>query len=556
MKKHSILKVILLAVLFVTVCTWFFPTISYSSGLVEETTRAQLGIFDLFSYTLELFRYFPYVILVVLTTGMFYGVSYKIPAYRELLDKLVALFEGKEKIFLATVMVFIAAIVSVTGLSFGIIFIFPFIISLVLLMGYNKLVAASVTVGSTIVGILGTTLGSDTVYYINAVLGTEVFNEIVTKVILLLIGLVLLVYNVLSYASKTKNNTDKVVELVPIKVSSKEVKVEDKKEKVEDKKEEKSKSTSKSKKSTKEEKVEKKSSKSSTKKDKEEKTTKGTKAKATKKTTSKKTTTKKKTSAAMAKKDDMVVVKSKKKAKVWPYVVMFDLLVIVLAVATFDWLGVCEIKAFDTVLDAVNDFTIKGFPIFAKVLGGVNSFGNWALTSEIPGVIFLATCFLAFIYRVKFNDFLDGIIEGCKKAMTPAVYMLLAYLVLIIVTYNPFQLHFAKVLLSLTDGLNVITMTVVAMISSVLNVESVYVAQSTLPYVTSVVTDSSLYPLIAVIFQAVYGLMMLIAPTSVLLIGTLTYLDISYGQWLKHIWKLFLELLVVLVVLFLVLFLI
>ena len=62
MKKHNVLKVILCTVLFVVLCTWIFPTISYNTSLVEETTRAQVGIFDLFSYVVEIIRYFPYVL--------------------------------------------------------------------------------------------------------------------------------------------------------------------------------------------------------------------------------------------------------------------------------------------------------------------------------------------------------------------------------------------------------------------------------------------------------------------------------------------------------------
>ena len=187
MKKHNILKVVLLSILVVLLCTWIFPTASYQYEFIVDE-RAQLGIFDLFAYVVELFRYFPYVILMVLATGIFYGVAYKIPAYRVMLDKIVKKFAGKESVLLAIMMVLIAAIVSVSGLSFAILFVFPFVISIVLLMGYNKLVAASVTVGSTIVGILGTTLGSSTTYYINAILGIEVQSEMITKVILLVIA--------------------------------------------------------------------------------------------------------------------------------------------------------------------------------------------------------------------------------------------------------------------------------------------------------------------------------------------------------------------------------
>lgn len=558
MKKHNILKIVLLSILVVAVCTWIFPSASYQSQLVVSE-KNQLGIFDLFSYTVELFRYFPYVILMVLATGMFYGVAYKIPAYRVLLDKIVKMFHGKETIFLAVVMVLIATIVSVTGLSFGILFVFPFIISLVLLMGYNKLVAASVTVGATIVGILGTTLGSSTTYYINAILGTDVYSEIITKIILLAAGLVLLVWNVLLYAKKTKNSTDKVVELVPTSASSekKDAKVLVKEAKVEEKKKEVKKET---KKAT-SKKTDSKKKETTAKKTTSKKSTKDSKStsKASSKSSAKKTSTKTKAYDLKSKVETKVTIKSKKKVNTWPFVLVFDLVVIILAVASFDWAGVLNIDVFEKTLEAVQNFEIGGFPIFAKILGSsqsIHAFGEWSLYSEIPALIILSTCFLGFIYGLKLDVFFDGVVEGMKKALKPAIYMLLTYLVLIIVTYNPFQLNITKFFLDFTKDLNVITMTLITMVSSIFNVESVYVAQSTLPYVTSVITDSTLYPLLGVIFQAVYGLMMLVAPTSVILLGTLTYLDVSYGQWLKHIWKLFLQLLVVLVIIFLIVFLI
>ena len=545
MKKHNILKVILLSILVVVVCTWIFPQATYQYEF-QEGARSQLGIFDLSTYTIEgLFRYFSYVLVFVLTSGMFYGVAYRIPAYRTLLDKLVAKFKGKENIFLAVTMALIAIIVSVSGLSFGMLFVFPFIISLVLLMGYNKLVAASVTVGSTIVGIMGTTLGISTTNYINLALRIDFSSEMVTKVILLVIGLVLLIYNVLAYAKKTKNGVDRVLELVPIaknKTANDKVvnNVVEEKEvsKKEDKKETKKTSTKKETKKT-----------TTTKKSTSAKSTKSAKT-ATKKTT------KTKAYDLKSSTDTVVKVKSKNNIKTWPFVLVFDLVVLILILSTFQWTDVANVDWFTKALDAVNDFKIGGFPIFAKLLGNIQAFGSWSLGYEIPAMIVLATCFLAFIYGLKFDDFLDGIIDGMKRSMKPAIYMFLVYLVLIIVTFNPFQLNITKFFLNLTKGLNVITMTIIMAISSVLNIENVYVAQSQLPYITTIITDQTLYPLIGIICQSVYGLMMLIAPTSVILIGTLTYLDVPYTQWIKHIWKLFLELLLVLVVIFFILFLI
>jgi len=59
--------------------------------------------------------------------------------------------------------------------------------------------------------------------------------------------------------------------------------------------------------------------------------------------------------------------------------------------------------------------------------------------------------------------------------------------------------------------------------------------------------------IVAVIFQAMYGLTMLVAPTSLILMGTLSYLDVSYKNWWKAIWKLFVELLVILLIIFTIL---
>ncbi len=543
MKKHNILKVILLSILVVFVCTWIFPSISfdYQAGL-QVGERAQLGIFDFFNQIPEIqFPYFAYIILVVLAIGMFYGVSYRIPAYRALLDKIVKSFSGKESIFLALSIILIALIVSVTGISFGILFVFPFVISIILLMGYNKLVAASVTVGATMIGMIGTTLGVSATYsyYSNGILGTDIYTEMITRIILLAIGLVLLIYHVTTYAKKTKNGTDKVLELVPaeIKQSNKVIaQVEDAKIEV---------------KEVSSKKKEKTTSKKDTKSTVKSKTTKDSKTSSTKKTT-------KKTKAYDLKtKEEKVVVKSSKKVLIWPYALIFDFVLIVMAVSMFDWNGIFEVKWFSNALEAIQNFKIAGFPIFSKILGqSVTAFGQWSLNYEIPLFIILITCLLAFIYGLKFDEFLDAIIDGIKKALRPAIYMFLIYLVLIITVTSSFHLHIVKFLLDLFKGFNVITMTFVAMISSIFSVDNTYVVSQTLPYVTTVITDTTLYPLISVIFQAIYGLAMLIAPTSVILLGTLTYLDVSYGQWFKHIWKLFLELLVILVIIFFILFLI
>lgn len=509
-KSKSIFKVVLATILVVVLCTWIFPSASFQSTLVEGE-RLQAGIFDLFSYPMVAVTYFGYIAVYVLAIGMFYGVANKIPAYHALIEKLKNLYTGREEVLIGVVMVLIAVLVSVTGLSFGMIFVFPFIVSVILAMGYNKLVAATATIGPVMAGIAGTTLGSSTVSYMNQVLGTDIMDEMISKVVILIAFTVILVANVIMYARKTKNST---VEAKVVPVKKEEVKKEEPK-------------------------------KEATKKE-------TTKKSATK---AKKSTKSKSTKASMAKNSDEVLkVKDSKdkKPKCWPFVLVFDLVIIILALSVFDWAGIFEITWFADAKEAITNFKVLDFPIFAKLLGTYNEFGLWSFNIEIPVLIMVATLVLALVYRVKWDDLASGVESGIKKAIKPALVMLLACIVLIVATYHPFQLIITKFILELTSGLNVVTMSIVAMFASFFNVDPIYVGQSTLPYVISVIGNSDLYPLVGIIFQAIYGLMMLVLPTSIILVGTLSYLDISYGQWLKHIWKVFVELLVVLLIIFLI----
>ena len=57
-----------------------------------------MGLFDLFNYPLTALSYFGYIALFIVLVGGFYGILHKIPAYRTFLDKIVAVFKGKEMI--------------------------------------------------------------------------------------------------------------------------------------------------------------------------------------------------------------------------------------------------------------------------------------------------------------------------------------------------------------------------------------------------------------------------------------------------------------------------
>lgn len=551
-EKHNVVKVVLVTALVFMVFTWILPAAYYSSGIIDQG-RIQMGLFDLFNYPLTALAYFGYISLFVLAVGGFYGVLYKIPAYRSFLDKIVAVCKGKEGIALSIMMILVAVITSICGLQLGLMVFFPMLAAIILLMGYDKIVAALTLVGSTVVGIAGTTFASANVSIIYSTLGLDIMDNISVKFIILIAGLVLLIFNTLMYANSAK------VARATLTAEKKVIKTEDaESEKAEVVEEDKKEETSVSKKNT---------------------TTKGasknTKSTNTKKNSTKKNTTNSKSSSkasrkdnkAAAKGDEVIVVKESlvddsleqyvptvvdSKHKIWPIVVGFILLFVIMILAFIPWKSVFEVEAFTKATEAVSSFKLFGFEIFGKLLGTVAPFGEWAITDMIV-VMAVITFVLVYIYKIEIDDVIEGFTAGVKKALAPAFLIIVIYTILVAVTYHPFQTTIYEAIFGLTKGFNVVTTSIVALLSGLFNGDAAYAFQAAVPHFAGIVTNTDIYPIAGILFQAVYGVSMLVAPTSVVLVVVLNYLGVSFKEWFSAVWKLLVELLVILLLVFTIL---
>lgn len=566
MKKDNLFKVSLFMIALVILFTWIFKvgTIDmYTTQAYAEYERQQLGIIPLFSYFVDVFSYFGDVLLFILCVGGLYGVLYKIPAYRVMLDKIVAKVKGKEFIFLSVVMILFAVFASMTKLSIGLLLFCPFVISLVLLMGYDKIVAALTVVGSITVGMAGASysfvgdenLGQALTQYLQL----EPKFQLGVRFIILAVGLVLLILNTFLYIkkSKTVKGDEMKMETKTVKKVEAEV-VEVKEEKVENKK---SSTTKKNSSSTK---------KSTSTKKTTSKSTKGTTSSKGKTTAKGKAKSTKNPNKAAAKDEDIIVVKESlageleerlvptivdSRHKILPMAIIFIVMFLLIVMSFLTWgEGGFGIKAFSSFATTLNDFKIGGFYVFRKIFGEVNAFGAaiWNLYHLIFFMMLVITL-LAFIYKIKFNDVVDAFFEGVKTAVKPAALAFLAYLCLVIVTYHPFQGFIVHNILTAVSGFNIALTTIVAFIASTFNVSFFYSVVNVMPIYADAITNSANYATVGIIFQSIYGLAMLVVPTSVILMTTLSYLGINYFEWLKKIWKLFVEFLVVLLIIFIIL---
>lgn len=466
MKKNNTLKVLLITILATYLLSWILP-ITYFNNTLTTDARYPAGLFDMFNYPTLTLYYFGTIVIYVFIVGAFYEVFNKTGAYKKIVDKIVKLFKGKEIIFFATVVFILSTIVAFCGFGYELIFILPFLTAIIFLMGYDKITVAMTMIGSIAVGYAGSLFAKNITGNYVSTLGTNYVDLIWFRVILLVLGMGLLVFNIVR------------------RIKKKDFKKEDSKELLPEKYEVKS--------------------------------------------------------------------KKGKVKKLWPAYVIFDLILLLMILGSIDFSGAFNIKIFDTFHETVTGFTIKGYALFSKILGSSlqSGLGGWS-NVEYTTLMILATLVLALIYRIKLSDLFDDYKEGAKKFALSACLMVLAYTVLITVSNHPIVLTIIKPLMGITNGLNTVTLSISMFIACIFNIDVYYTGTAMMPYVMSVITDTNVYPLVGFISQVMHGLALLVAPTSIILLGIVSYLKITYTEWIKNIWKFFLELFLISFVLFII----
>ena len=552
MKKHNALKVVLVSMIVALVLSWIIPAAYFSTEFMDQG-RVQMGLFNFFEYPLTAVSYFGYIPVYLLFVGGFYGVLYKIPAYRNLLDKVAAKGKAHSKLTITLIVALLALGVSVCGLQIGFALFIPFLVSVLLLMGYDNRVIAYTLVGALVAGLVGTTYAVQNIGLAASVLTLNYDYQIGVRFILLAVAVALVVLNVLLTIRKQERI---VVNEIKLDNNKKESKVEEVVVEEVEAPAKKAETKATAKKST---------------------TTKGA-GKNAKKGNGKKQSGKGKSSSkasksdvkAASKGDEVIVVKESlvdeslekyvptvvnSKYKVYPFVIAVVLMFVIMTLAFIPWSSVFELKAFEEATKAVTGAQLFGFNIFGKLLGTFSPFGQWGIV-ELILVMLSFSGILAFIYKLDFNDVIDGFINGIKKAVIPAFLVVGIYTCLIITYTHLYQTTIYESVLGLTKGFNIVTTSVTGFLSGLFNGDPAYAFQILVPHFAGVVTNTDIYPIAGILFQAMYGVSMLVAPTSVVLMVVLNYLDVSLKQWFSAVWKLLLELVVVLLLVFTILLLI
>ena len=464
MKKHGLLKTLGSILLLVLITSFIL------AGRNGE--KDFIGFGDLLFNGFRSLYYFFYLAVFILFVGGFYGVLNKSPRYKRLLDNIVAKFKpvGKKIVFL-TIILF-AVITALTGITLPLLIFVPFVMSAIILLGYDKLVAVSSTIVSIMVGYIGGVFATffnpstyEMVTYEKFVGTSSAFSNVFPKLLLLFSGITLLIYFI--------NNHIKSVENKKVKYEledDSEVQISE-------------------------------------------------------------------------------VTSDYKSIKSWPIVVLLSVLFVYLVIALVPWNGLFEITVFSDFHKWLTELAVKDFAIIPNLISGdMPALGEWYSMGDSMTYLLIAQTLLVFtiililIGKVKFNDAIDGFKDGMKKTLPAVILMMLALTVLITAYTNGFFEYIVSSYGKFNYGIS----SLLVFLGCLLNVDTYYIVGGVFSPILNVITDESVYPSVAMLFQGIYGIFSVVGPTSLILIFGLSYLKVPYTTWLKYIWRFVLSLIILL----------
>ena len=524
--KRKLLKVIGISFLIYVVLSWIIPVGTYSNGELTTNGIAPVGLIDLFNAPIQAFITFILYGVVFATIGGLYGVMERTGALEKVTDRMSHAFEGKERVFLVITVVLFTLLSSITGLILPLFVLVPLFAAVLFAMNFDKVTVLASTVGSLLVGSVASTYGFNITGYTANLLALDMNNQIVAKVILLVLLTIALCTVVLMTSKKDMKKELKEAKMNKEEKEVKEVK-EEKKVKASETKTAKKKAAATSSKKT---------SKESTKK-----TPKTTTKKAGTKTTGKKKAAKGKSNTkAFAVAKPVKKVSEKSKVSAVPMVIIFLLMLIVCLIGMYNWYYSFGIEVFSNIHEAIMGVQIGDFPIFEHLLSGVSELGYWS-NIDLAAMMIIASAIIAWIYRLSFNDYMQSFIAGVKKWLPTAIYAALASVIL----YILYQASYAGTgtlvdtinakIFDLTDGFNVLTTGAASLIGSFFYNDLYYLLAALTSFVSGF--DAASLSVAGLLIQSVYGVAMLIFPTSVILVAGLSLFDVSYKEWMKYIWK-------------------
>lgn len=237
-----------------------------------------------------------------------------------------------------------------------------------------------------------------------------------------------------------------------------------------------------------------------------------------------------------------------KKVKTWPVSVGLITLLIFAILGFIDWSNNWDIEIFNTFHEWLLKLSIGDYQIISYLLGeNATAFGAWQLSNIIIIMAFVLII-LSTIYRVNFDNLMEGLGNGIKKVLKLTGVMFFIYIIFVFMYWSPIVPTIVSWIEGLGSGFNPFLSTLSASVSTFFHIDFGYTGYALGNLLATYEGDS--FNIAYVIYTTMNGFINVFAPTSVIAMIGLSYCNIPYKKWFSYIWKFLVGMLVCLLVIF------
>ena len=452
-KNYNLLKIIGIAFLLFVVLTWIIPTGSFSSGEYVKGEITPVGLYGIFSAPVYSFAVFAQYILIILCVGGFYGILNKTGVYQKIIEKITD--KNKFKFLIATIITF-ALITSIFGETMMVFVLLPFFVTVLLKLGYDKLVTLSSTIGAALIGSIASVCGNLAIY--KNYFGLESKTSIIFNIIMLVVLVFLLIMFILPKTKEVKKSKNEKIN-IPLYTE----------------------------------------------------------------------------------------VKDNQKSFV-PLIIILCFTMLLLIAGLYNCYYSFNISIFNDLYTKITSIQLFNTDIITKIFGSILEIGYFT-NYDLSAILIISSLVIAWVYNIKFDEYITEFKNGAKEMLMPGIYVVLASVIfsqIVTASSGNISLTISNFFLNLSDNFNIFTGMLTGIFGSFFYNDFLYLMNGLYGKIS--LYDSVDMPVILFVFQSMFGIMMFILPVSITLIGGLKYIEVSYKDWLKFIWKFLIQVFAIVII--------
>lgn len=227
-----------------------------------------------------------------------------------------------------------------------------------------------------------------------------------------------------------------------------------------------------------------------------------------------------------------------------PLIIMSIILLLIVFIGCINWTYTFDVSFFTELDTKIND--ISWLPKVFGTLPVIGYFGNY----DVAAIILIFAFIIKWLYSIKFDEFIDAFKDGMKQMITPAVYAILASTIFAVMVNSSTGANISTTIsnsiLGISDKFYVLTVTLLGFVGGFFFNDLAYLTNSI--YSLLATYGSASVTIMGILLQTGYAIAMLCLPVSVVLVAALKYLNVSYKEWMKYIYKFLLAMFVLVIV--------